>query len=350
MKLRELAERVGCELRGDGDVEVAGVAGIEQAGPGDVTFLANPRYASHLAETRAAAVILAPGHEARVPCLVTDQPYLAFVRAVAILRPPSRPAAGVHPSAQVDPAAVLGPDVHVGALAVVGPGVRVGARTVIHPHVVLYADVEVGEDCVLHSGVQVRERCRLGNRVVVQNGAVIGADGFGFARDEGGRYHKFPQVGVVVIEDDVEIGALTAVDRAALGETRIGRGTKLDNLVQVGHSVTIGEDSVLAGQVGIAGSSRIGSRVMLAGQVGVAGHLTIGDGVIATAQSGIPSSVEKGTVVSGYPAIENRAWLRSSAVFARLPDLQKRLRGLERKVEALLGQRAAAEERAGPPR
>jgi UDP-3-O-[3-hydroxymyristoyl] glucosamine N-acyltransferase len=341
VKLRELADRLGCELRGDGEVEVAGVAGIDQAGPGDLTFLANPRYASRLADTRASAVILAPGHGAAVACLVTDQPYLAFARAVTILRPPSPPAPGRHPSAQVDPTAVLGPDVHVGALAVVGPGVRVGARSTIHPHVVLYEGVEVGEDCVLHSGVQVRERCRLGNRVVVQNGAVIGGDGFGFARDEEGRYHKFPQVGTVVIEDDVEIGALSAVDRAALGETRIGRGTKLDNLVQVGHSVVIGEDSVLAGQVGIAGSTRIGSRVTLAGQVGVAGHLTIGDGAIATAQSGIPSSVDKGAVVSGYPAIDNRAWLRSAAVFAKLPELQKRLREIERKLEALREQGAA---------
>jgi UDP-3-O-[3-hydroxymyristoyl] glucosamine N-acyltransferase len=323
-------------------VEVAGVAGIEQAGPGDVTFLANPRYASRLADTRAAAVILAPGHQAKVPCLVTDRPYLAFARAVAMLRPPSRPAPGVHPSAQVDPTAVLGTDVHVGPLVVVGAGVLVGARSTLHPHVVLYADVEVGEDCVLHSGVQVRERCRLGNRVVVQNGAVIGGDGFGFARDEGGRYQKIPQVGIVVIEDDVEIGALSAVDRAALGETHIGRGTKLDNLVQVGHSVAIGEDSVLAGQVGIAGSARIGSRVTLAGQVGVAGHLTVGDGVVATAQTGIPGSVEPGTVVSGYPAIENRAWLKASAVFARLPELQKRLRELERKVESLLGRQPSS--------
>jgi UDP-3-O-[3-hydroxymyristoyl] glucosamine N-acyltransferase len=341
VKLRELAERLGCELRGDGGVEIAGVAGLEQAGPGDLTFLANPRYASHLATTRAAAVVLAPGHEAPLPSLVSENPYLAFARAVSLVRPPARPAPGVHPSAQVDPTAVLGEDVHVGALAVVGKGVRLGARSAIHPHVVLYEGVEVGEDCVLHSGAQVRERCRLGNRVVVQNGAVIGGDGFGFARDGEGRHHKFPQVGIVVVEDDVEIGALTAVDRAALGETRIGRGTKLDNLVQVGHSVTIGEDSVLAGQAGIAGSTRIGSRVTLAGQVGVAGHLTIGDGVIATAQTGIPGSVEKGLVVSGYPAIENRAWLKSSAVFAKLPDLQKRLRALERKVEELLDGLAA---------
>jgi UDP-3-O-[3-hydroxymyristoyl] glucosamine N-acyltransferase len=303
-----------------------------------LTFLANPRYAAHLRTTRAAAVILAPGQETdRVPCLLSESPYLAFARAVALIRPSARPVPGVHPSAQVHPSAVLGPEVHVGALAVLGPGVRVGARSALHPHVVLYEGVEIGEDCVLHSGVQVRERCRLGNRVIVQNAAVVGGDGFGFARDRDGRYHKFPQVGIVVIEDDVEIGALTAIDRAALGETRIGRGTKLDNLVQIGHSVTIGEDTVLAGQVGVAGSSRLGSRVTLAGQVGVAGHLTVGDGVIATAQTGIPGSVEPGAVVSGYPAIENRAWLRSSAVFARLPELQKRLRELERKVESALG-------------
>jgi UDP-3-O-[3-hydroxymyristoyl] glucosamine N-acyltransferase len=337
VRLSELAARLGCELRGGGEVEVDGVAPIEEAGPGDVTFLANPRYAVHLGRTRAAAVILAPGHEAPVPRLVSENPYLAFARAVALLRPLPRPAPGVHPSAQVHPAAVLGEGVHVGALAVVGEGVRLGARTAVHPHVVLYEGVEVGEDCVLHSGVQVRERCRLGNRVVVQNGAVIGGDGFGFARDREGRYHKFPQVGTVVIEDDVEVGALTAVDRAALGETRIGRGTKLDNLVQIGHSVTIGEDTVLAGQVGVAGSTRIGSRVTLAGQVGVVGHITIGDGAIATAQSGIPGSLEKGAIVSGSPAIENRAWLKSTAVFAKLPELQRRLRELERRVASLVG-------------
>jgi UDP-3-O-[3-hydroxymyristoyl] glucosamine N-acyltransferase len=337
VKLRELAARLGCELRGDGEGEIDGVAPIEQAGPGDVTFLANPRYASHLATTRAGAVILAPGQVASTPCLVSDNPYLAFTRAVALVRPPARPTPGVHPSAQVDPTAVLGADVHVGALAVVGAGARVGARSALHPHVVLYDGVVVGEDCVVHSGVQVRERCRLGSRVVVQNGAVIGGDGFGFARDREGRYHKFPQVGIVVVEDDVEIGALTAIDRAALGETRVGRGTKLDNLVQVGHSVTIGEDTVIAGQTGIAGSAHIGNRVTLAGQVGVAGHLTIGDGVIATAQTGIPGSVEEGSVISGSPSIENRAWLKSIAVFARLPELQRRLRQVERNVESLLG-------------
>jgi UDP-3-O-[3-hydroxymyristoyl] glucosamine N-acyltransferase len=330
--LRELAARLGCAVRGDGTVEVARVAGLEQAGPGDLTFLANPRYAGRLAATRATAVILPAAVASPLPSLLSDNPYLAFARAVAVLHPEPRPAPGVHPRAEVDPTAAIGEGAHVGALAVVGPRVRVGARTVIHPHVVVYADAVIGSDCVLHAGSQVRERCRLGDRVVLQNGAIVGGDGFGFAKDADGRYHKIPQVGIVVLEDDVEVGALAAVDRAALHETRVGRGTKIDNLVQVGHSVTIGEDTVLAGQVGIAGSTTVGRGVTLAGQVGVAGHLTIGDGVVATAQTGIPSDVAAGTVISGYPAIENRAWLKASAVFARLPELVRRLRELERKV------------------
>jgi UDP-3-O-[3-hydroxymyristoyl] glucosamine N-acyltransferase len=283
--------------------------------------------------------VLAPGHETTLPSLVSENPYLTFARAVALLQPEERPAAGVHASAQVDPSAVLGDGVHVGPLAVVGAGVRIGARSVIHARVVLYPKAEVGDDCVLHAGVSVREGCRLGHRVVVQNGAVIGSDGFGFARDADGRYQKFPQVGVVVIEDDVEIGALTAIDRAALGETRVGRGCKLDNLVQIGHSVAIGEDTVIAAQVGIAGSTKIGRRVTLAGQVGMVGHIEIGDGVIVTAQSGIPGSLAPGSVASGSPAIENRAWLKSIAVFAKLPELQRRLRELERKLESLLANR-----------
>ena len=335
MILRELAARLGCELRGDGDVDVLRVRGIEEAGPGDVTFVANPRYVPRLAGTRASAVIVSPGLDAPVPSLVCPNPYLAFARAVALLHPQPRPAPGVHPTAIVDPTARLGPEVHVGAQAVIGPRARVGARTVLHPQVVLYEDVVLGEDCRLHSGVQVREGCRIGDRVVVQNGAVIGSDGFGFAKDAEGRYEKIPQVGTVEIEDDVEIGALTAIDRSSLGVTRIGRGAKIDNLVQVGHSASIGRDTVLAGQVGIAGSAKVGDQVTLAGQVGVAGHLEIGDGVIATAQTGIPHSVPAGSFVSGYPAIENRAWLKSSAVFAKLPELQKRVRELERLVEDL---------------
>ena len=333
MILRELAASLGCAVRGDGDVEVRRVAGIDDSGPGDLTFVANSRYLPRLATTRASAVILAPEVQTPLPSLLSPEPYLAYARAAALLNPPTRPAPGVDPSAQVHPTAVLGPEVHVGALAVVGARVRVGARTAIHPHVVLYPDVVIGEDCLIHSAAQLREGCRLGDRVVVQNGAVIGGDGFGFARRSDGAYEKIPQVGIVIIEDDVEIGALVAIDRASMGETRVGRGTKIDNLVQVGHSVRIGADTVIAGQVGIAGSARIGDRVTLAGQVGVAGHLTVGDGVTATAQTGIPASVEPGAIVSGYPAIDNRAWLKASAVFARLPELQRRVRELERRLQ-----------------
>jgi UDP-3-O-[3-hydroxymyristoyl] glucosamine N-acyltransferase len=334
--LRELASRLGCTVRGNGEVEVRRVRGIEDSGPGDLTFVANRRYVARLSSTRASAVIVSPELETPLPSLLTPNPYLAYARAARLLHPEQRPGAGVHPTAVVHPSAELGEDVHVGPLAVVGERVRVGARTVLHPHVVLYPDVTVGEDCVLHSGVQVRERCQLGRGVIVQNGAVIGGDGFGFARDPDGRYEKIPQVGIVVIEDDVEIGALSAIDRASMGETRIGRGSKLDNLVQIGHSVTIGEHTVLAGQVGVAGSARIGNRVTLAGQVGVAGHLTVGDGAIATAQTGIPSSVDAGAVVSGSPAMDNREWLKASAVLPRLPELVKRLRELERRLEELI--------------
>jgi len=317
-------------------VEVARVAGIEDAGAGDLTFVANVRYAARLVTTRATAVIVGPELETPLPSLLSKNPYLTFARAVAVLHPKPRPAAGIHPTAQLGPGAVLGEGVHLGAYAVVGARVRIGARSVLHPQVVVYDDAVIGDDCELHSGVQVREACRLGQRVVIQNGAVIGSDGFGFAKDEAGRYAKIPQRGIVVIEDDVEIGALTAIDRAALRETRIGRGSKLDNLVQVGHSVTVGEDTVLAGQVGIAGSTKIGNHVTLAGQVGVAGHLSVGDGVIASAQTGIPHDVEPGTFVSGYPAIENRDWLKASAIFAKLPRLQKRVRELEAQLAELL--------------
>jgi UDP-3-O-[3-hydroxymyristoyl] glucosamine N-acyltransferase len=335
--LRELALRLGYTLRGDGEVEILRVAGIDEAGPGDLTFVASGKYLSRLETTRATAVIVPPRVTTPIPSLLAENPYLAFAQAVGLLSPRSSPLPGVHPSAQVDATACLGEGVHLGPLAVVGPRVTVGARTVLHAQVVLYDDVRVGEDCLLHSGVQVREACQIGHRVVIQNGAVIGADGFGFAKDAEHRYHKIPQVGIVVIEDDVEIGALTAIDRASMAETRIGRGTKIDNLVQVGHSVVVGSDTILCGQVGIAGSVKVGSRVTLAGQVGVAGHLEIGDGVTVTAQSGIPGDVEPGAILSGSPAFDNRSWLKTRAVLPRLPELMKRLRELEQKVKALEG-------------
>jgi len=332
VKLSALAEKLGCSVRGSGDVEVTRGRGIADAGPGDLTFLANPKYAPRLAATHASAIVVAPDIATPLPSLLSSNPYLTFAQALPLLHPARRPLPGIHRTAHVDPSAVLGPDVTVGPFAVVGGRCRVGARTIIHAHVVVYDDVEIGEDCLLHSGVHVREGSRLGKRVVLQNGVVIGADGFGFAKDSDGHYQNFPQVGIAVIEDDVEIQANTTVDRAALGETRIGRGTKIDNLVQVAHSVTIGEDSILCAQVGVSGSTKVGNRVTLTGQVGVVGHLEIGDGAIATAQSGIAHSVPAGALVSGYPAIENRSWLRSVALFARLPELLRRLRTVEKRL------------------
>jgi UDP-3-O-[3-hydroxymyristoyl] glucosamine N-acyltransferase len=336
LKLQVLAERLGCALEGDGTIEISRVAAIEDAGPGDVTFFANPKYAAELRTTRASAVIIGNGSET-APCamLRTSEPYVTFAQAVRLFAADVRPAPGVHPRAYVADGAVIAPDASIGPLAVVGEGARIGARTVVHPNVTIDRGVEVGEDCVIHAGVSLRERVHIGNRVIIQNGVVIGSDGFGFARRADGSHEKIPQVGGVVIEDDVEIGANSAIDRPAVGETRIGAGTKIDNLVQVAHGVTIGRRVLLAGQVGIAGSTVVEDDVTLAGQVGVSGHVTIGKGTIATAQTGIPNSVEPGSFISGYPAIPNREWLKASAVFRKLPQLRKQLADLGRRLAEL---------------
>jgi UDP-3-O-[3-hydroxymyristoyl] glucosamine N-acyltransferase len=331
LTLRELADRLGCRLDGDGTVTVGRVAGLDEAGPGDVSFLANRKYASSLAATRASAVIVGVDGPA-APCatLRTPDPYLAFANAATLLAPDDR----VRPAVLASDV-TLGRDVSIGPFATIGSGAVVGDRTIIHPHAVIYPGVRVGDDCVIHSLVSIRERCRLGHRVIVQSGAVIGSDGFGFAPRPDGTYQKIPQVATVVIEDDVEIGANTTIDRPAVGETRIGLGTKIDNLVQIAHGVHVGHNVMLAAQVGIAGSTTIGDSVMLGGQVGVAGHLEIGAGTRATAQSGIPNSVPAGSFISGYPAIDNRDWLKSSAVFRRLPELKKAVADLERRLAAI---------------
>jgi UDP-3-O-[3-hydroxymyristoyl] glucosamine N-acyltransferase len=336
LKLQEIAARLECRLEGDGSIDIHGVAGIEDAGPGELTFFTNPKYAPELRTTRASAVILGQAAEA-APCamLRASQPYLAFARAVALFEDPWRPAPGVHDLAWVDEGVVLGADVSIGPYAVIGAGTRIGAGTVIHPQVTIGRSVEIGDDCVIHARVSIRERIRIGNRVIVQDGAVIGSDGFGFARRADGTHHKIPQIGGIVIDDDVEIGANTTIDRPAVGATRIGAGTKIDNLVQIAHGVIVGKNVLLAAQVGIAGSVTIEDSVTLAGQVGVAGHITLGQGVVATAQTGIPNSVAAGEFVSGYPAIPNRNWLRSSAVFRKLPELKKRVADLERRIKEL---------------
>jgi UDP-3-O-[3-hydroxymyristoyl] glucosamine N-acyltransferase len=336
LTLKDLAQRLGCALEGDGDLEVARVATLDAAGPGDLSFFTNNKYTAALRTTRATAVILAPDAEA-APCamLRTKNPYLAFAQAMETFADRWRPPAGIDPRASVADGARVAPDASVGPFSVISDGAVVGARTIIHPHVVIGRGAYVGDDCLIHSRVTIREGVRLGNRVVVQDGAVIGSDGFGFAHRPDGTHVKIPQVGGVVIEDDVEIGANTAIDRPAVGETRIRSGTKIDNLVQIAHGVTIGRNVLLAAQVGIAGSTTVEDSVVLAGQVGVAGHLTLGKGVVATAQTGIPNSVDAGAMVSGYPAIPNRDWLKASAIFRKLPDLRKTLADLQARLAAL---------------
>jgi len=304
-----------------------------------LTFFTNPKYAPQLRETRASAVIIGDKADAAVPAgtaaLRTPHAYVAFARAAEIFAPRPATPAGVHPLASVDASAAIAPDASIAAFVSVGPGARIGARSIVYPHVTIGEGATLGEDCVVHARVSIRERVTIGNRVVIQDGAVIGSDGFGFATGPDGTHHKIPQAGGVVIEDDVEIGANTAIDRPAVGATRIGAGSKIDNLVQVAHGVKIGKGVLLAAQVGIAGSSKLEDKVTLAGQVGVAGHLTIGKGVIATAQTGIPNSVDAGSFISGYPAIANRDWLKSSAVFRKLPELRKAVTDLQRRLDDL---------------
>ena len=342
MKLRELAERLDCRLEGDGDVDIRRVAGIEHAEAGDLTFVANPKYHQHLSTTHASAIILsnqAPAEGMRASLLRSADPYLAFAKAVGLLTHSTPPVRGRDPLSAVSATATLGADVSIGAFVVIGDAAVVGARTIVFPHAVIGPGASIGDDCVVHAHVSIRERVRIGHRVIVQDGAVIGSDGFGFVRQTDGTHFKIPQHGDVVVEDDVEIGANTTIDRPAVGETRIGAGTKIDNLVQIAHGVIVGRRVLFAAQVGIAGSTTIEDDVVLAGQVGVAGHLRIGKGVVATAQTGVPNSVDPGTMISGYPAIPNRDWLKASAVFRQLPALKKRVAELEDRLAELEAKR-----------
>jgi len=332
MTLAEIAARLGCELRGDGAIAINAIRGLEEAGPGDLAFLANPKYAAQLATTRASAVIVAKEHaDLPIATLRADNPYLCFAQALALFHHPVEEPAGVHPTAVVAASARIAESASIGAYTVIGEDVVIGPRAVLHPHVTIYRGVRIGAEFVAHAGVVVREDVRIGDRVVLQPGVVIGADGFGFAPGPTGAV-KIPQAGTVVVEDDVEIGANTTVDRATLEATIVRRGAKLDNLVMVAHNCEVGAHSFLAAQVGIAGSTKIGRGVQMGGQAGAAGHLTIGDGVQVAAQSGVPNSVPAGTVVGGYPAIEVGLWRRTSAALLRLPELLRRVRRLEKRV------------------
>ena len=333
MKLDALAAQLGCEVVGDGGVEISGVAGMEEAGPSEITFLANPRYAHKVRQTKAAAIIVSePVRDAAIASVVSKNPYLDFARAVALFYQPPKPKPGIHPTAVIAESARIGENASIGAYCVVGERVALGRNAVLHPHVVIYEGATIGDDFLAHSHVTVREFCRIGNRVVLGNSVVIGGDGFGFAKDADGNHVKIAQSGPTILEDDVEIQQLSSVDRATVGETRVGRGTKIDTLVQVGHACTIGERNIICSQTGLAGSTVLGNDVLLAGQVGVSGHLTIHDKAIVYAQSGIGGDVAPGAIVSGSPAFDAREWRRAVTAFPKLPDLLRRMRQLEKRV------------------
>jgi len=328
MKLADIASALGARLEnGSPDTRINGVAGIEQAGPGHITFLANPRYVSAAKTTKASAVIVAEDFPPIGAAMLRSRnPYLAFARCIELFYQPPRYAPGLHPTAVIHASTKIGANAHLGPYVVVDENVEIGNNAVLLAHVVIYRGAKIGANFFAHSHAVVREHCRLGNNVILQNGVVVGADGFGFAKDDSGKWHKIVQSGPAVIDDDVEVQANACVDRASVGQTHIGRGTKIDNLVQVGHGSTVGEDTLLCAQVGLAGSTEVGNHVILAGQVGVAGHCNIGDGATATAQSGIPNDVPAGTIVSGYPAIDNKLWLKCSAVFKKLPEMARAMR------------------------
>jgi UDP-3-O-[3-hydroxymyristoyl] glucosamine N-acyltransferase len=333
VKLTDIAARLDCILRGDGDVEIMGVAGIDEANAGHLTFVSNPKYAAKARTTRASAVIVSPDFpEIETATLRSLNPYLVFARAVELFYQSPKPAPGIDQTARIATSARIGAGASIAPYVVIEDDVQIGKNSTLYPFVHIARGARIGDHFKAYAHVSVREFCRIGNGVILQDGAKIGTDGFGYAKQEDGSYYKIVQSGIVVLEDDVEVGANATIDRGTIGETRIRRGAKIDNLVQVGHASDVGENTLLCAQVGLAGSSKIGRNVILTGQVGVAGHLEIGDGVVATAQSGIPNSIEAGKVVSGYPAIDNKVWLKSSALFKRLPELLKRLEALEKKT------------------
>ena len=342
LKLAELAEKLACRLEGDPSAEVAGVAGMDHASPGHVTFLANRRYFPLLHSTRATAIFVEDGirieRDPGLPPLAalrSTNPYLAFARAIELFYQPPAYQPGIHRTAVIAKSAKIGDQAHIGPYCFVDEDVTLGDRAVLHSFVTLYRGAHIGDRFFAHAHAVVREHCRIGHRVILQNGVIIGGDGLGFAKQKDGSWYKMTQSGPAVLEDDVEVQANACVDRATVGETRIGRGAKLDDLVLIGHASQVGANAMLCGQVGLAGSTRIGEGCILAGQVGTAGHLTIGKGAVITAKSGVPNDVPPAALYSGYPAVENRQWLKTQAMLNRLPDLQKKVRDLEEQIEKL---------------
>ncbi|MFQ5585514.1 MAG: UDP-3-O-(3-hydroxymyristoyl)glucosamine N-acyltransferase [Thermodesulfobacteriota bacterium] len=335
-RLRELATLVDGEVAGDGETEIEGVAPLEDAAPGDISFIANPKYRYLLTETKASAVIVPMEEETHpgISLLRVANPYLAFARVVDLFKPAPGYYRGIHPRGEVHEGAELGHDVSLYPFAVVDEGAHIGDRVVLFPGVYIGRNAVIGDDTLLYPNVTVREGCRIGRRVIVHANSVIGSDGFGYAR-EGNAYHKIPQIGIVVVEDDVEIGACVTVDRATLGATVIRRGTKVDNIVQIAHNVEVGEDSIIVAQVGISGSTKIGNRVTLAGQVGIVGHVEIGDDITVGAQSGVIGNLPEKGVFTGSPAVPHSQWLRIQGTLTKLPEMRKRLLKLEERIEEM---------------
>ncbi len=334
MTLADLAGRLDCTLLGDGAIEIHSVAGMEQAGDGQLTFLANPRYAHKLKHTRASAVLVREPVDG-VACLLSGNPYLDFSRALALFYQPPRPQPGIDPFARIAKSAVIGENAYIGPFVSIGEDVRIGRNAILHPNVTIYQGTIIGDDFYAHSHVSVREFSRIGNRVTLQNGVVIGGDGFGFAKDSEGRHRKIVQSGIVVIEDDVEVQSLSSIDRATVGETRIRRGARIDSLVQIGHACDVGEDTILCGQVGLAGSTVLEKNVLLAGQAGIAGHVTLGENTVVYAQSGVSHNLPAGSVVAGSPCFDAAEWRKASVAFPKLSGILKRMRQLEQRLAAL---------------
>jgi UDP-3-O-[3-hydroxymyristoyl] glucosamine N-acyltransferase len=350
LTLAAVATHLGGSLTGNPAELIHGVAPFESAGAGEIALAATPRYLKALAGSEASALIVPEGTPPLAPArnlIAVRLPVVALARALALFHPPTRPTPGVHASAQVGEGIVAGDELCVGPLAVIGNNVRLGRRVVIHAHVTIGDGVEIGDDVEIFPQVVIRERCRIGHRVIIQAGSLIGSDGFGYAHD-GQRYHKIRHLGIVEIDDDVEIGAGNTIDRASFGRTHIGRGVKTDNLVHIAHNVTVGEDTVIVAQVGIAGSARVGRHVTLAGQAGISGHLTIGDGATVGPQAGIAQAVPAGATVSGSPEMPHRQWLRVQRTLPRLPELQRRVAHLEQRL-AVLEQRPTTHPSCHPP-
>jgi UDP-3-O-[3-hydroxymyristoyl] glucosamine N-acyltransferase len=342
MRLSEIAQKLGCRLEGAPEIEIRGVSGIEHAEPGHLTFLANRRYFPLLMTTRASAVLVEDGvvlgRDSSSPPLAalrSANPYLAFAHALELFYGPPPYAPGIHPTAIIAKSARIGEGAHIGPYCYLGEDVVIGRSAVLHSFVTIYGGATIGDDFFAHAHAVVREFCCIGNRVVLQNGAIIGGDGFGFAHQKDGSWYKMRQSGPAVLEDDVEVQANSCVDRATVGETRIGRGTKLDDLVLVGHASSIGANTLLCGQVGLAGSTKVGDNCIFAGQSASSGHLSVGDGTVVYGQSGLPGDLPPRSKVGGSPAVDARMWMKFTAALHRLPELQKRVRELEAAIERL---------------